>query len=265
MRTLILAIFIGLLAFSAQSKAQDGLPNQPAMAKKDSNGTRLMVGWSSAPATVSGMKDRQTPDNPAFLGAELFHFAVRDKQSDKAVVEALGKAGMLRPKLIAKTALLPAAVDVLDSHRDAEGYAVMVEGLINEAPAYGIAISLYGSLSGKDRKSGVHAFMAPKEKFEALGGFSIVVAQWFHASAKPNENMSIEGSLAPQAATNRAALFFNKWVESYVLPMMGLTMQMQMKSIEQMSSWNNASAVCAGDSSCTITQDSFGNWSANIQ
>lgn len=267
MRVLILAVALslGLAGCGWKSSAQNDLPNQPAIAEKDANGVRVMVGWSKSPAAIEGMKDRQTPDNPAFDGAELFHFSVYNKNTVAASITAFGKAGMSRPELVAKTALFPAAVDVLDSHEDAEGHAVMVEGVINGEPAYGIAISLYGSLSGKDRKSGVHAFMAPKEEFKALGGFSIVVAQWFFASARPDEDMSIEGALAPQAATNRTALFFNKWVEGYVLPMMGLTMQTQMKAIEQLSSWNSAMTTCAGDSSCTMTQDSFGNWSANIE
>ena len=265
MRVFTVVLAIWLAACGTPSNAQSNLPNQPAIAKEDASGARVMVGWSIAPKTISGMKDRQTPDHPAFDGAELFHLSVNDQNSDAAAVTAFEKAGMSRPRQIAKTPLLPAAVSVLDSHTDAEGHAVMVEGSINGESAYGIAISLYGSLTGDDRQSGVHAFMAPKEQFKVLGGFSIVVARWFHASAAPEEDMRIEGSLAPQAATNRAALFFNKWVEGYVIPMMGLTMQMQMKSIEQMSSWNNAAAACAGSSSCTMTQDSFGNWSANIE
>lgn len=265
MRILFLALALGLVACGSKSTAQSELPNQPAIAKKDANGVRTLVGWSTSPATIKGMKDRQTPDDPAFDGAELFHLTLKNKNTVAAAVTAFGEAGMSRPKLIAKTELFPAAVDVLDSHEDAEGHAVMVEGVINREPAYGIAISLYGSLSGKDRKSGVHAFMAPKKKFKALGGFSIVVAQWFFASAEPDEDMSIEGSLAPQATTNRTAMFFNKWVEGYVIPMMGLTMQTQMKTLEQLSSWNSSMTTCAGDSSCTMTQDSFGNWSANIE
>jgi hypothetical protein len=265
MRVFILALVLGLAACGSPASAQTDLPNQPAIAREDANGTRVMVGWSAAPTKIADMKDRQTPDNPAFSGAELFHFTINDNSSDAAAVKAFEKAGMFRPRQVARTQLLPAAVAVLDSHSSAQGHAVMVEGSIDGEPAYGIAISLYGSLTGEDRKSGVHAFMAPKDKFKALGGFSIVVAQWFDASAAPDEDMSLEGSLAPQATTNRAAVFFNKWVEDYVIPMMGLTMQMQMKSIEQMSSWNNAAAICAGNSSCTMTQDSFGNWSANIE
>lgn len=265
LRALTLIGALGLFAFGPQISARTVLPNQPAIAKKDASGTRLMVGWSKAPATTPDMKDRQTPDNPAFAGAELFHFTSREKKSDVAAINAFQKAGMAGARLKAKTRLLDAGIDILDDHPDAQGYAVMVEGTLDSQPAYGIALSIYGSLSGDDRTSGVHAFMAPKEKFKALGGFSIVVAQWFSASAKPGEDMSIEGSLSPQAATNRTALFFNKWMEVYVVPMMGLTMQMQLKSIEKMSSWNSAMTTCAGDSSCTVTQDSLGNWSANFE
>ena len=265
MRTLTLFIAFGFVTSGWTSAARAELPNQPAMAEEDATGTRIMVGWSQAPSTAPGISSRQTPDNPAFTDAELFHFTSTNKRTDAAVITAFEKAGMSGPVQIAKTRLHDAGVDVLDSHPDAQGHAVMVEGTIDSKPAYGIAISVHFSLGDDDRKTGVHAFMAPTDIFEALGGHAIVAAQWFYASAEPDEDMRNEGSLPPQAATNRAALFFNKWLEAYLIPMLGMTLQMQMQSIQQMASWNNAMAACAGEASCTVTQDGVGNWSATIE
>jgi hypothetical protein len=261
--SIIAIILISLAACAEPSKAQNTLPNQLAIAEENQSGTRVMQDWSLVNPTAVEMTERQTPDNPAFAGAELWRIGLPSAEPDLAAVTAFSLAGMVNPKLIAQTALNHDAIDVLDSHPDAKGHAVMVSGFIRGEPAHGIAISLYGSTDESNRRTGVHAFMAPEEKFEALGGFSIVVAKWFHASASPGEDMKIEGSLPPQAATNRMAIFFNRWVEAYVIPIMGMTMQMQMQSIQQMSSWNNAMNACNGDPSCTVTQDGFGNWSAN--
>lgn len=233
------------------------------MAEENDDGNRIMVGWSESNTVLAGMTERQMPNNPIFSGAELWKIKTSERDPKTAAINAFNAAGLKGSKLIAKTGLNPDAIDVLDRHPLANGSTVMLEGEISGAQAYGIALILYGSTDGTSRQTTVHAFMAPKDKFKALGGFSIIAAKWLHASALQGEDMSIEGSLAPQLATNRLALFFNKWVEAYVIPMMGLTMQMQMQSIQQMSSWNNAMNACGGNASCTISQDSAGNWSAN--
>lgn len=256
---LFVFLFLSPLTAAAQNAGQANLPNQPAMVIENGEGNRIVVGWSETETVIAHMKERQTPNNPAFSGAELWKMTTSIRDIKKATINSFKDAGLESPKLIAKTELSPDAINVLDSHPQAQGYTVMVEGQISSRPAYGIALILYGSTDGSPRKSTVHAFMAPKDKFEALGGFSIPAAKWLHASAAPGEYMSIEGALSPQQATNRLALFFNKWVESYVIPMMGLTMQMQMRSIEQMSSWNNAMNACGGNASCTISQDGTGN------
>lgn len=262
---LLILILLSLSPFSAlaQSSSIAALPNQPAKAEESIDGNRIMVGWSETNAVIAGMTERQTPNNPIFSGAELWKIKTSERDPHKAAINAFRVAGLKNPRIVAKTELNSDAIDVLDSHPKAQGYAMMLEGELSGMPAYGIVLILYGSTDGSPRKSTLHAFMAPKDKFEALGGFSIVAAKWLHASASQGEDMSIEGGLAPQLATNRLALFFNKWVEAYVIPMMGLTMQMQMQSIQQMSSWNNAMNACGGNTSCTISQDGSGNWSAS--
>lgn len=237
-------------------------PNQPAMVAEDDSGKRILKGWREADITIDEMTERQVPTHPIFAGAQLWLLKTAERDPKQATENAFNSAGLKNAQLIAQTELSPDAIDVLDSHPQAQGHAVMLEGKISGEQAYGIAMVLYGSTDTSQRSSSIHAFVAKKDQFEALGGFSIVAAKWLHASAAPNEDMRIEGRLAPQAATNRLALFFNKWTEAYVIPMMGLTMQMQMQSIQHMSSWNNAMNACGGSSSCTVTQDGTGNWNA---
>lgn len=263
MLRLLLFILLSLLPLSAlaQNSGNSALPNQLAMAEENGDGNRVMVGWSETNTVIAGMIERQAPNNPIFSGAELWSIKTVERDAKRAAINAFKAAGLKSPKLVAKTEISPDAIDVIDRHPEANGHSVMIEGKISGAPAYGIALILYGSTDDTPRQSTVHAFMAPKDRFEALGGFSIVASKWLQASAKKGENMSIEGGLAPQLATNRLALFFNKWVEAYVIPMVGLTMQMQ--SIQRMSSWNNAMNACGGNASCTIFQDGTGNWSAH--
>ncbi len=258
--------FCALLAACAdQSFANGALPNQPAMAEVDQNGTRILNQWSEADLTAPNMKERQTPDNDAFDRAELWMQTISSSDMAGATISAFSNAGLRNTRIISTTSLSPDGIDVLDSHPDANGVGVMVEGMLNDDPALGIAISLYGSTDGSPRSTGVHAFMAPKDKFKALGGFSIVAVKWFQASASPDENMSIEGSLAPQGATDRLALFFNQWVADYVVPMMGLSMQMQMQTIHNMQSWNNAMNACAGIPNCNVVpmNDGSGGWTTS--
>ena len=264
MRIFLCFTIFSILAGSAyaQSGGKTPFPNQPAMVEKDDSGRRILRGWSDADITIDGMTERQVPNHPAFAGAQLWLLKTAERDQKPATEKAFNMVGLKNAQLIAQTELNPDAIDVLDSHPQAHGHAVMLEGNISGGPTYGIALVLYGSTDDSPRSSSIHAFMAKKEQFEALGGFSIVAAKWLYASAAPNEDMRLEGSLAPQAATNRLALFFNKWTEAYVIPMMGLTMQMQMQSIQQMSSWNNAMNACGGSPSCTVTQDGTGNWNS---
>lgn len=262
MRGLLLSLCIFFAACGGQSHSAAALPNQPAMAEEDQNGNRMLIGWSVAELTASNMKERQTPDSEAFQGAELWMQSVPSSDTAQATLSAFDAAGMQDARIISRTSLSPDGINVLDSHPDANGEAIMVEGTLGDSPAYGITISLYGSTDGSHRSAGVHAFMAPKDQFRALGGFSLVAVKWFQASASPDEDMRIEGALEPQAATDRLALFFNTWVERYVVPMMGMSMQIQMQTIQNMQTWNNAMNACADDPGCSVVpmNDGSGGW-----
>lgn len=258
---IILATIMLSLCSVACAQDTSPLPNQPAIASQE-NGVRSLKGWSDAGGLSQIILERQRPNNTAFSGAELWKATTTHRDLETAIERSFGQTEMKNPKIIAVTDLNPDAIDVLDSDPAAYGAAVMLSGKISGQDARAIALVMHGSTSSDAATTTVHTFMAPKDKFVALGGFSIVAAKWLQASAAPDEDMSIEGSLPDQLATNRLALFFNKWVELYLIPMMGLTMQVQQQSIEQMQSWNTAMTTCAGDSSCSVVEDGFGGWTS---
>jgi hypothetical protein len=250
------------VAMPIYAGATDSLPNQPARPIEDSDGVRMLSNWSVASVTSPHMKRRELPENPAFKGSEIWLMDVDEKPFDAVTKRTFFSAGMQDVSLLASARCNPNAVAVLDSDDQAHCYAVMVSGKLSDKDARGIALILYGSLDGSPMSSTVHAFMAPKANYEALGGFAIIAAKWLEASAAPDENMLLEGRLEPQAAVNRLSLFFSAWVEHHVIPMMAMSMQMEAQSIQQMQSWNSAMNACGADPSCSVSplSDGSGNW-----
>lgn len=260
---------LGMLPIGVQAQQVSGqLPNQPALATEDDYGTRTLMHWSAAEVTVSQMKERFLPDNPAFEGAEVWLIQVDQRDAASAARTAYRQAGMDNVKVVASVLCNPVAVDVLDTHPDAAGHVIMVTGELNGTPARGIALMLYGTDSATGNMiNSVHAFVAPEQIFVALGGYAIPAVKWLQASAGPDEDMRVDGSLSPQQAVERLGLFFAVWVENYVIPMLAMSVQMQMQSISNMQSWNNAMNSCAGDPGCTVSlsTDGSGNWEAQRQ
>ncbi len=237
------------------------------MAVEDDYGNRTLVNWSAQSPTISQMTKRWVPDNPVFAGAEVWLVRVQHADPDVAAIEAFTRAGFSDVSVLARAQGNPEAMKVLDAHPDAVAHSVMVEGMQDGMSARGIALVAYGKGEDGELVSSVHGFMAPDDVFVALGGFAIPAVQWLQASASPDEDMREDGSLSPQEAVNRLSLFFGVWVLEYVVPMLQMTMQMQLQSIQNMQSWNNAMNACAGDPGCTVTpsSDGSGNWEAVIK
>ncbi|MEM7763356.1 MAG: hypothetical protein AAF290_04695 [Pseudomonadota bacterium] len=210
------------------------------------------------------MSERILPDNPAFDGAEVWLMLSQGETLPNAAVAAFREAGLQDARIIASSPCNPVAVDVLDSAPGSEGAVVMVAGTLNGNAARGIGIVLFGSDDEHGAHANVHAFMAPEDAFIALGGFAVPAVRWLMASTAPDEDMTIDGSLSPQAATARLSEFFSMWVEHWLVPMLAMTLQSQMQSIQNMASWNNAMSACAGDANCTVIEanDGSGNWEA---
>ncbi len=266
----IAAIFIlaTSLTFTACTQAATAeLPNQIANAVEDDMGNRSLIGWSSTEITSPAMRYRWTPDNAAFTGAELWFQHIETRDFEAATKTALERAGFKKARTLATAKGNPIAMDVLDAHPDAMYNTIMLEGSINGEPAHAIALVTYGKTDDGSLKSGVHAFLAPKEKFKALGGYAVPAVYWLQASNQPGTDMREDGGLPPQEAVNTFSTFFARYVEAYVVPMMQLTMQIHMNTIQNMQSWNTAMNACAGDPACTVspTTDGSGNWEPVVQ
>ena len=255
------------LACNSVASAQS-LPNQRAVLIEDDFGNAYLEGWAARAPTAEAMYDRYEPDNAAFKGAETWKIPVDDSDLERATLSAFDLAGMEAPKIIAFAYGNPAAMDVLDSHPDAKMASVMVEGRINGAAARGIAITIFGSSTNEPPTTAtVQAFMAPKPAFEALGGMAIPGVWWLMGVTAPDENMMDDGTLPPDHAVEKLNAFFAAWIEHYVLPMMSMTMQIQMQSIQNMQSWNNSMNACAGDPNCSVVpmNDGSGGWTTQQQ
>jgi len=247
--------------------AQD-LPNQRAVLVEDFDGSSYLEGWSSRTPTSEGMYDRYVPDDPVFAGAETWKIPVEDGDLKRGTLTAFAQAGMARPKIIAFAYGNPAAMDVLDSHPEANMASIMVEGRINGTRARGIAINIYGSsTTGPPTTATVQAFMAPEAVFEALGGMAIPGVWWLSGMTVPGENMLDDGTLPPDEAVAKLNAFFAAWVEHYVIPILSMTLQTQMQSIQNMQSWNNSMNACAGDPNCSVVpmNDGSGGWTTQQQ
>ena len=236
-------------------------PNQPAIPIEDENGDRRLQHWSEGTPTDPRMTGISLPDNPAYAGASIWMVKLPRQAAESAAKTGFEAAGMKKVKIIATADGNPAAMKVLDNSETAEAKVVMVDGVIGDEGSRGIALILRGQNNGTE-KSTVHGFLAPTDAFVALGGFAVPAVQWLQASAEPGDDMSLDGALPPQQAVNKLRDFFTVWVSDYVIPMLGITMQMQMQSIQSMQSWNNAMNACAGDSSCTVVPQADGNWEA---
>ncbi|MEL6828315.1 MAG: hypothetical protein AAFN91_18865, partial [Pseudomonadota bacterium] len=209
------------------------------------------------------MYDRYAPDNSVFAGAETWKIPVEDGDLKRGTLTAFRAAGMTAPRIIAFEYGNPSAMDVLDSHPDANMATIMVEGRINGAVARGIAINIFGSSTTEPPTTAtVQAFMAPKPAFEALGGMAVPGVWWLLGQTAPDENMLDDGTLPPDEAVTKLNSFFAAWVQHYVIQMMSMTMQMQLQSIQNMQSWNNSMNACAGDPNCSVVpmNDGSGGW-----
>ena len=262
LKTKLAAIFLwfSVAAFPATAEK---LPDQPTIAVETASGEMVLKNWSPAPATSDNMKKRFVPDAREFSGADTWIVAIEDADLKRASRKAFSAAGMNGVKILAFEAANPAALDVIDSQPAAQAASVMVEGKIDGRLARGIAFVLFASIEGDvPETASVHGFMAPRPVFEALGGMAIPGVLHFGATTAPDENMLEDGTLKPVQAVQKLNSFFAGWVEGYVIPMMSMSMQMQLQSIENMQSWNNAMNACAGDTSCNVVpmNDGSGGW-----
>lgn len=245
------------------SACSQSLPNQRAVLIEDYDGSSYLEGWSTRPPTTEQMYDRYAPDNPAFRGAETWKIPVEDSDLKRGTLTAFAAAGMQNPKIIAFEYGNPSAMGVLDSHPDANMASIMVRGRINGAEARGIAINIFGSSTTEPPTTAtVQAFMAPKPIFEALGGMAVPGVWWLSGMTAPDENMLEDGTLPPDEAVAKLNKFFAAWIEYYVIPMMAMTLQTQMQSIQNMQSWTNSMNACAGDPNCSVVpmNDGSGGW-----
>ncbi|MEM8981444.1 MAG: hypothetical protein AAGC71_00365 [Pseudomonadota bacterium] len=243
------------------------LPNQAAIAVEDQQGNRQLQHWRAAKPTVSNMKERAVPARAEFAGAELWLIHEPGTDPNKVATTAFERAGMKNVAVAVHAPGNPAAMKVLDSHPESSVDVVVVTGELAGQRARGIGLLLYGGSGDGAPSTGVHAFMAPIPAFEALGGYAVVAVKFLQASASPGADMREDGTLALPAAARRLNEFFSAWVEGYVIPMLAMSMQMQMQSIQNMQSWNNAMNACAGDSSCSVvpSSDGSGNWEAQVR
>ena len=267
--TLTLALLFAVIgvAGTIASTKTNPLPNQPALPHA-SEGRPALDGWQPAAVSWPKAEVHITPENPAFAGAHSWLQHEVGSDPERAAITAFTSAGMRDIKVSARRPCSPDAVAVLDANPEASGVVVMVSGVVDGKASRGIALVLRGSSEGDTPgTASAHAFMAPQSVFEALGGYAIVAVRWLQASATPQSDMSEDGLLAPQAAVDRLSLFFTTWITDYVIPMMGMALQSQLQTIQNMQSWNNAMNACAGSSNCSVvpSSDGSGAWQAQTR
>ncbi|MEL7453451.1 MAG: hypothetical protein AAGJ50_08790, partial [Pseudomonadota bacterium] len=124
-------VLIALGVGSLSTASPQNLPNQRAVLVNNFDGSSSLEGWSTRPSSTELMYDRYAPDNPAFRGAETWKIPVEDSDLRRGTLTAFAAAGMQKPEIIAFEYGNPSAMDVLDSHPDANMASIMVRGQIN--------------------------------------------------------------------------------------------------------------------------------------
>lgn len=266
----ILRYLLTLLLVLTPLLARAELPNLVAKLVEYENGLKGLEGWRMEPETqTSEYSARIVPIDPVFSGAVSHFQSVVSGDPMRSAIEVATGNGMTDAKVVAIDEMDAGMLKPIDPHPDATLHFVTIEGQMGGKPARGVFMNWFGTAGlaeDEPASTGVHYFMAPKDQFEALGGWAIIAIRFLDATATDDTVMVELGRKAPKEAHNELAQMFGAWAVSYVQTqaaitmMMGQTMQIQQQTIQSMQSYNNALSQCGG-LGCSMSMDAQGIWS----
>lgn len=273
MRMGTLATFVFALLVNLAGCAPASYPNSVPKATQYEDGRYGLEGWKHlGEGRNDAVRSRIVPEERAFRGAISYFMQVDTSNPATAAKRAVRAEGLRGPRVLARTTLDPDISKHVEPDPEGRIHSVMLEGRLNGRDARAIAVVWYGSYGhaeGEPSNSGVHVFMAPKDVFEAMGGYAVVAVR--HFGAVSSGRMDRDGRLRPKVATTKLNDVMAHWVVGYVEQMMvmqmmmGQTMAIQQQTIDHMMSYNNALSTCAGLDNCSIQMDGTGGWYADIQ
>jgi len=267
-------LIIGLMtaALSACSVQTTEYPNWPTKHATTESGMHSLENWVENVGPCEDLKYCIVPSADAFQGSVSWFQQVDQDNPKKAAKTAARDQGLKSISVLATARVDQVSLKAIEPDENGTAYAVMLEGKLKGRDARAIMLVWYGRYGHAEddpASSGVHAFMAPKPAFEALGGMAIPGVRWFGGGTADDEDMREDGELSPKAATKKLASFHAAWAaaqgntdliaQQMLFNMQMQTMQIHQQTINQMQSYNNALSACGG-LDCSMSMNGDGTW-----
>ncbi|MEL7189996.1 MAG: hypothetical protein AAGK17_10630 [Pseudomonadota bacterium] len=244
MRTLLklCSLIAATLLFSNTAIAQAPQP----ITSKSGLGVETFVGWKKVTSGLpKGVKYLHRPGTAQHKGSALW-FYDHPTNDLKAAVIASAKAGGITNVKILASHPMPGA-KLID--KGGQGVSFIADGTRNGKPYRIAAMALYGRMTVREKRStGVHTFVAPREKYASMGGWVVPASLWLNLDpAKEVADSRAQGSAPAKAQAQRLSGVGNIWakwaLQTYI--------QMQTANLAAMESARKT-IVCSGDPSCEI-------------
>lgn len=227
----------------------------PPAAIKDGYATLGLVGWRKIETPEPDIAVRYTPD--AAPDAATLWLTQRAERDPEAAFLAAAAAHGLEGAVVTATAPV-AKARLLDS--GGFGTAVMGAGRRNGVETRMIALIVYGSLDDSPRLSGVHAFAAAPDVFEAMGGWVAPAVLWLDVDAATIGPAGAQGARSPEEQVATLAAVADIWMQWAFDTFVQL-------NVANLRALNNArvSAICVADPACTVRYDADGTARASYE
>ncbi|MXP08576.1 hypothetical protein [Pseudoblastomonas halimionae] len=235
-RYALLPLLIAACAPEAGSVEAHDFPRLvPEPVQRDGQPTTL-VGWHDASTPYS--QNRILPDDPSFAGAVMLTVGDVAVDFDRGLVEALAHEGVSEPTVVARrdlTGTIPETFSTaIDNPRGR--YSTFVADAVGPDGPVRIAGLWLQSPVDDEPGSTFEMFIAPRDTFEAMGGWFVPTARYFDISfVDPAEvDLTRHGTLPPEEAAQKIAEHFGELM-SFILQSQALmsAMTQQTLSIQQ--------------------------------
>ncbi|WP_137679909.1 hypothetical protein [Aurantiacibacter suaedae] len=207
----------------------------PEPIQRDGDHT-ILVGWHDAPTAYS--VNRILPDDPAFAGAAIF--TVKDVAVDfeQGLQEALAHEGVSDPTVVARRDLTGSIPDMFSEAIDNAGgrYSTFIAAATGPDGPVRVAGFWLQTPTGPEIGSTFEMFVAPRDTFEAMGGWFVPTARYFDVSFTNPASVDLRhhGALPADEGAQNIAKHFGEFM-TFILQSQSLmaAMTQQTLSIQQ--------------------------------
>ncbi len=213
---------------------------------KSGFGVETFAGWKKVTSGLpNGVKYLHRPGTTQHKGSAAWFYDHPGNDLKAALIASAKSGGITNVKILASHPM-PGA-KLLD--KGGQGISYIADGTRNGAPYRIAAMVLYGRLSKKDpRSTGVHTFVAPRDKYASMGGWVVPASLWLNLDpAKEVADSRAQGSAPAKNQARRLSGVGDIWakwaLQTYI--------QLQTANLTAMGNARKT-IVCAGDPSCEI-------------